>query len=646
MKQLVSLILLLILSMTISAQDSPVIMTIDGQSVTKQEFESIYKKNNKDASVSKEALDEYVELFINFKLKVREAERLQMDTVPQFINELKGYRKQLARPYLVDNQMTEDLIREAYDRMNEEVDASHILINISPDATPADTAKAYAKIKGIKEEIARGKKTFDQAAIEYSDDPSARQNKGRLGYFTSLQMVYPFETAAYTTPIGEVSKIVRTQFGYHILTVHDKRAARGEVLVSHIMIKSAADDSEVIQAKAKQTIDDIYEEVKNGADFGKLALQHSADKSSSRKNGELPWFGPGKMVKEFEDVSFGLANNGDFSEPFQTRYGWHIVKRIDQRDIEDFDSMKKSLKQRINKDVRSQMSTTSFVSKVKKEYGFKENRKNLEPVHAIADSTLLRGAWKQPESTKEMNKWLFKIGETEYSQYDFTNYLRASQGRTPETSVRKYVDDKYDTFLTMSVLDYEDARLEGKYPEFKALMKEYRDGILLFELTDDMVWSKAVKDTVGLKAYYEDHKDDFMYGQRLDGTIYRAKDEAIADQVKKLLKKGKTNMEIEQAVNIDSQLDLTIQTDIYEIKEDQITGMIAKEDGVSDNHMVDDRVVFMDVKEILEPSHKPFDKIKGLVTAAYQNQLEKEWIEELRARYTVELDRDVLYSVK
>lgn len=645
MKQLVSLVLFVVLSMTITAQDSPVIMTIDGQPVTKHEFESIYKKNNKDADVTKAALDEYVELFINFKLKVREAERLRMDTVGQFVTELKGYRKQLARPYLVDNQMSEELLKEAYDRMTEEVDASHLLINIAPDATPADTLVAYIKIKGIRANIIKGETTFEKAASSLSDDPSSKDNKGRLGYFTSLQMVYPFETAAYETPIGEVSKIVRTQFGYHILTVHDKRPARGEVLVSHIMIKTTVEDTDVVKTKAEKTIKDLYTELEGGADFGKLALQHSADKSSSRNNGELPWFGPGKMVKEFEDVSFGLENSGDYSEPFKTRYGWHIVKRIDHKVLDDFESMRKSLKQRISKDIRSQMSTTSFVSKVKKEYGFKEKRKSLEPVHALADSTILRGAWK-PTGTETMKKWLFKIGKTKYTQADFVHYLRMGQGRTPEKSVRKYVDDRYDLFVTSSVLDYEDERLEGKHPAFKSLMKEYRDGILLFELTDEMVWTKAVKDTTGLKNYYEEHGNDFMYGERLQGTVYRTKDVETAAIVKELIAEGTSNIDIEKQVNEETQLDLTIQTDVYEIEDDEVTGLIPAVLGVSDVHIVNDRAVFMDVKEILEPSQKPFNKIKGLVTAAYQTQLEQEWIQELRARYTVELDKDVLYSVK
>ncbi|NNC83002.1 MAG: peptidylprolyl isomerase [Flavobacteriales bacterium] len=632
-------------SVMLTAQESPVIMTIDDTKVTQEEFENIYKKNNKDSVITEEALDEYVELFINFKLKVKEAERLQMDTNPDFKAELAGYRKQLARPYLVDNEMTDQLLKEAYERLKTEVDASHILMIAKPDASPEDTLKAYNTLKDVRKKIIDGKMTFSDAAMTYSQDPSAQSNEGRLGYFTSLQMVYPFENAAYNTEVGEISDIVRSRFGYHILKVHDKREARGEIRVAHIMVKVDQTADEATTEKAKAKIEDIYDELESGTDFDQLARQHSDDKSSSRNGGELPWFGTGKMVQEFEDTAFSLENDGDFSRPFRTSYGWHIVKRLERKGIESYDDMERNLKQRINKDVRSQMSTRSFVKKVKDEYGFKEKVKNLDPVQALADSTLLKGSWR-PGDTSKMTAWLFQIGDKKYTQDDFIYYLRASQGRSRETDLRKYVADKYDLFKQKSLIDYEDSKLEQKYPDFRALMKEYRDGILLFELTDQKVWTKAVRDTTGLKQYYEDHKEDFMYDERVEGTIFRCKDKATAERVREMILSGDPNDEIEKTVNSESQLDLTITSGKYEADEGTIAGLIEFEKGISDIHEIDDQWVFMQVKEVLPPSPRPFDKIKGLVTAAYQNQLEKEWIEELRGRYTVKVDKDVLYSVK
>jgi len=633
------------LSLLVSAQSSPVIMTIDSNPVTKAEFEAIYKKNNRDSVITDAALDEYVELFINYKLKVAEAERLRLDTVSEFKSELAGYRRQLARPYLVDNKMTDELLQEAYDRLKMEVDASHILKNIPADASPADTLAVYKEISQIKKDIEGGSITFEEAAAKHSDDPSAKSNKGRLGYFTSMQMVYPFENAAYRTQIGQVSDIVRTRFGYHILKVHDKRDSRGEITVSHIMVKSKKDDSEEARSKAEQKIKDIYAELNEGAEFGDLAMKYSDDKQSARNRGELPKFGTGKMVKEFEDASFGLGSDGDISEPFLTEYGWHIVQRLSYEPLAPFEEKERELKSRISRDVRSQLSARSFVNKVKREYGFKEKVKSLEPIRAMVDTSILGSQWR-PGDTDKYTKWLFKIGKTKYTQAQFIEFLKKSQGRTNEQNLRKYVDDRYELFKTRELTNYEDARLEGKYPEFKALMKEYRDGILLFELTDQKVWSKAVEDTLGLEAYYEANKDEYMYQERVNGPVYRAKTQEVADRVREMLEDGQSNDAIEKEVNKESQLELTIISSILEKDENEMTQQMEFKKGLSEVFLIDGQYVFMDVQEVLAPDNKPFDKVKGLVTAGYQNQLEAEWLDELRARYTVTVDKDVLYSVR
>jgi len=639
---------LLIFGMTISigsqAQDSPTIMTIDGQPISKKEFENIYKKNNRDSVVTTAALDEYLELFINFKLKVREAEKLKLDTASQFTTELAGYRKQLSRPYLVDNVKKEELLHEAYERMKTEVEASHILITVDEDASPADTLAAYKKIQSLRSEGMKSDADFGKLARNSSEDPSAKSNDGYLGFFTALQMVYPFENAAFNTPPGDVSGIVRTRFGYHILKVHSKRPARGEIQVAHIMVKSTDQDSTELQEKAEQKIKEIYEQVKAGGDFGNLAVQYSDDKSSARSRGELPFFGTGKMVSEFEEAAFGLNNSGDVSEPVRTKFGWHIIKRLDYKPLAAYDEVVKDIQSKVSRDVRSQVSTRSFVNKVKKEYGFKEYPKVLSPVRAKMDSTILIGTWR-PENTAKMKKPVFMIGKTKYSQNDLIQFLRATQGRSPEKSLDTYFKNRYELFMDKSVVDYEDARLEGKHDEFKSLMKEYRDGILLFELTDKKVWSKAVEDSAGLRKYYNEHLGEFMYEQRVQGPVYRCNDRITADKVRGMVLAGKSNELIEQEVNKETQLALTIISSTLETQDQEISGKIPFKTGVSDIHELDGNFVFMNVQEVLEPSQKPFEKIKGLVTAAYQNQLEKEWITELRAKYTVDVDKAVLHSI-
>lgn len=629
----------------ISAQQSPTIMTINGDEITRTEFEAIYKKNNRDADVTPEALDEYAELFTNFKLKVKEAEAMKMDTSSAFLKELAGYRQQLARPYLVDNELTESLVREAYDRLKTEVKASHILIRVDPGASPADTLAGWAKIEGLQKAINAGEISFEEAAMSSSEDPSAKTNEGMLGYFTSLQMVYPFESEAYSTKTGEVSDIVRTRFGYHIIKVHDKREARGEIRAAHIMIKSKDTDEEADKIAAKAKIDELHQELDKGTKFASLTAKFSEDKSTAKNGGELPVFSTGKMVPEFEDAAFALENDGDYSEPFLTPYGWHIVKRLEKISLPSYDEKKKELQGRITKDSRAQLSQRSFVNKVKKEYGFKEDRKALDKVYGLADSTLFVGNWR-PGDVSKMKKTLFTLGKKNHKQSDFIDFMRVNQSKTKEGDVRTYVDDKYELYVERSVILYEDSRLEEKYPEFKALMQEYRDGMLLFDLTDKKVWSRAIEDTTGLKAYYDAHKEDFKYEQRVKGPVYACKDQSTADRVRGMIEKGMGNDEINAAINVDTQLDLTIISGEHEKDDEEITKLIDFDEGLSKSHEIDGQVVFMNVLEVMPPEVKPFEKIKGLVTAAYQSELEATWIAELRSKYEVVIDKKVLHSIR
>ena len=345
----------------------PILLTIGNKKIPKSEFDNIYNKNNnKDKPSDEKSAAEYLELFINFKLKVTEAEELGLDSTSAFKTELQGYRKQLAQPYLTDNEVTESLIQEAYERMKFDVNASHILLRLDENALPKDTIEVYNKIMKIYDRISKGE-DFSQIAKVSSEDPSAKENGGDLGYFTALQMVYPFENLAFNTEVGQVSKPVRTKFGYHLIKVNDKRQARGQVQVAHVMIKLMANASAQDSAASKAKIDEIHSKLKQGADFAELAQNYSDDRGSAKKGGELPPFGTGRMVPEFENVAFGLPNQGDISSPFLTRFGWHIVKKIDKKGLASFDEMKSDLKLKVSKDSRSYKSRVSLVNKIKSE---------------------------------------------------------------------------------------------------------------------------------------------------------------------------------------------------------------------------------------------------------------------------------------
>lgn len=683
-------------SATNTQTTEPIIMTINGKSVFKSEFENVYKKNSgKEINKEQKSLKEYVDLFSTFKMKVFEAEANGLDTNSSFKTELAGYRKQLAAPYLTDKNVNEALLQEAYDRMKTEVKASHILIRVAEDALPKDTIEAYTRLMIIRDAIlgktpsaakiaeyeailkksssaltkhsshndsiafkaksdavkniaafASGADKFASAAKKTSEDPSAVENGGDLGYFTSLQMVYPFETAAYKTNAGEISMPVRTRFGYHIIKVADKRPNQGEILTAHIMVKFSKDMGEKDKANLKTKIDEIYSKLKAGEKFEDLARQFSDDKPSAEKGGQLQWFGSSRMPIDFEKAAFALKNNGDYSEPFTTPYGWHIVKRLDKKGLAPFDEMKGDLKQRIGKDTRTQAGKTSLIEKIKKENNFKENALAKKEFLKVIDSTAYQGKWEAKKADKLGNKELFSLGTKKYTQNDFAKYVESHQTARASMDHNMFLQQSYHDFVNESVINFEDANLEAKYPEFRNLLREYRDGILLFDLTDQKVWSKAVKDTTGLKEFYEKNKNNYLWDERADVTTYSCANEKIAKEVRAMLKKNKSEKEIVETINKTSQLNVVAETITYLKGENKDVDANWKQGIVATNLKKDNKEVIMIINKLMPKSPKSLAEAKGIITADYQNYLEKEWLAYLKNKYSVKVDEAVLSTVK
>ncbi len=629
--------------------NDPVLMTVAGKNITRSEFQTIYNKNNPKSSGSDtKSIDDYVQLFVNFKLKVKEAEELGLDTTAEFKNELEGYRKQLAQPYLTDNEVNDQLLKEAYERSKTDVRASHILIKMDANALPKDTLKTYNTIMALRNRILKGE-DFAKVAREASQDPSAKDNAGDLGYFTSMQMVYPFETVAYNTKLGEVSMPVRTRFGYHLIKVVDKRAAQGQIVCEHIMVKSQKGQPAADSIAAKQKIDEIYGKIKAGENFEELARQQSDDKGSAKEGGKLPLFGTGRMVIEFEKAAFALQNDGDYTEPVKTQYGWHIIKRLEKKPIPTFDESKAELKGKVTKDSRAQKSKESLVAKIKKENNFKEYTKARDEFNALIDTSYFEGTWSKDKALK-LNKELFSIADKKFTQLDFANYLENHQTKRPKIDASILVKSTYEQFVTESVLAYQESVLDKKFPEFKALMQEYRDGILLFDLTDKKVWGKAVKDTTGIEAFYQKNKSNYMWEERVDANIYTCANAAVAEQTRKLIKKQeKSNISNDSLMNIvnkASQLNLKIENAKFMKNENEFIDKVKWEVGLSENIVKNSQVVFVKINRVMAPEVKKLNEARGLVTSDYQNYLEKEWIAGLRQKYSVNVDRSVLGTVK
>ena len=630
------------------AQDKkadPVILTIAGENIPKSEFERVFKKNNtKETNFDKKAVADYVELYINYKLKVREALELGMDTVQTFKDELSGYRKQLAQPYLVDKDVNESLLKEAYNRMKIDLRCSHILIKCEPGALPKDTIEAYNKAIKVRGELLKGA-DFAATARKYSDDPSAKENAGDLGYFSAMQMVYPFETAAYNTKLGEISMPVRTRFGYHLVKVVDRRDDPGEVKVAQIMVKSLAGAKAEDSAKAVQKINEIYTKLKAGEKFEDLASQFSDDQPSAKKGGVMQSFGTGRMVPEFENAAFALSKPGDFTEPVRTSIGWHIIKLIEKKPVGTYEELQADLKQRVQKDSRSELGRSSMVNRVKSKYGFKENPKAIEEVTRTADTTLLQGKW-TTEKIRGMNATVFTLGNKVYTQQDLGNFISDHQTRRGNATVPQVLaTNMYNDMVSESAIEYEETKLDSLYPDFRNLMQEYRDGILLFELTDKKVWSKAVKDTAGLRDFYARNKTNYMWGERIDADIFTAANSAIAAQVRKEMKQIDDLDTLQAKINKTSQLNLQIKSGKFSKGENEIIDKLERKTGLTKDMEVDHKIVFVNVKQIIPAQPKSLEEAKGLITADYQNELEKEWIKSLRAKYPVVVNKEVVDSI-
>ncbi|MFH0864995.1 MAG: peptidylprolyl isomerase [Bacteroidota bacterium] len=636
----------------------PVLLIVASDTVTKSEFLAVYNKNNikKEAVIDKKSLEEYLQLYVNFKLKVKEAESLGMDTVSSFVTELAGYRKQLAQPYLINKDVNEKLLQEAYDRLQWDVRASHILIKVSTGASPEDTLAAYNKIVEIRNRALKGE-DFGALAVENSEDVSARDmaatinraavkgNKGDLGYFTALDLIYAFETAAYTTKIGEISLPVRTDYGYHIIKVADKKPAMGKVQVAHILVTIPSNSGRDDSLKSKTKVKEIYDSIKAGSSFEDMAKKYSEDKASAAKGGTLPWFGIWRMLPDFVTVVSALKEKSDVSEPVLTMYGWHILKLISRKPVGAFDSIKTDLKTKIAKDTRASLSKEVMVESIKKEYGFKEDPSALADFYLVVNDSIFLGKWNVTKATG-LEKVMFNLGNKQYTQPDFAIYLSKNLLSRVKEDSAAYVRKIYKQWVEASAIDYEDNRLESKYPEFKALMKEYRDGILLFELTDDKVWSKAVKDTVGLQAFYDKNIENYKWDERLDASVYFCANEKVAKATRKLVKKGKLiNDEILKLINTDSQLNLKIETEKFE-KKDTVIDSIPWIPGISKDIKRGNYMVFAKVKKVIPVGPKTISEARGLITADYQAFLEKEWIAELKKKYPVTINMDVFSAIK
>lgn len=631
------------------------LFTYGNNPVSKQEYLRVYEKNslNKKADYSEPALREYLDLYSLFRMKVKEAELQQLDTLPNIQRELDNYRRQLAKNYLTDEEVTNKLVREAYDRSKEEVHVAHILIMAPPSMAPADTLVAYRKIDSIYTLITKKKGDFAVLAKQFSEDRGTKDNGGDVGYITSLQTIYTFENAAFNTPVGKVSAPFRSQFGYHIVKVLDRRPARGEVQVAQIRIDIAKAKGQAGVDYAHKRMDSVIASLKGGMSFEDAVKKYSDDKFSNAEGGVMAPFGIGRYPIAFENAAFGLKNPGDLSQPVQTEYGLHLLKLIQKIPVKPYDSVASTLKHKVENDSRAQMAHDIFFQKVKEKNGFKEYPANYDAVvkrmEALPDTGKTIGMFKSTDFNN-MTQPVFVLGGKQYSQVDFVKFaetLTRGQIRGPKAAVMR---DVYNMYVSRVVNDFEEHHLVDENPDFKNLMEEYTNGILLFELMDRNVWGKASRDTVGLKSFYETNKAKYQWDPGFTGAVYRFKDEASLNAgLKALAKKGVKDEDVMKQLNTESKPDaIAVQRGHFEfsrfkdvpeasIVKGKVSPAVKNADGSYTVVKADD--VFT------TKTTKSLDDARGYVVAEYQDYLEKQWNAQLRTKYPVKVDETVFKSM-
>ncbi len=622
------------------------LFTIDNKPYYTDEFSRVYKKNiDLVKDESQKDLNQYLDLFIGYKLKINKANKLGLQEGPNYQAELKSYRSQLAKNYLTDTKVTKELIEEAYKRSLKEVRASHILIMADENASPADTLKAFNQINDIRKK-AIGGEDFGTLAQQYSQDPSAQENKGDLGYFSVFRMVYGFESGAFKTEKGKISNPVRTRFGYHLIKVQDIRDNRGSVIAAHILINRPSDL--ILAEKAKSTINDIYKKLQQGESFESLAQQFSEDKSSASKGGVLARFSSGELSsEEFENVAFSLMPEKPVSEPFQSQFGWHIVKLIEKFPVKTFEEMETELENRVRKDDRSRLITNSMNDKLKKKFPIKRDDKLYAQLSKTVTDEFYTGAWTVPADKKPYDKPLFSVNGKAVSGYTFLEFVaRRQKGAGDIKPIGKMIDKMYESFVDDQLNTYYNDNLENEFPEFADVMEEYRDGLLLFDLMEKEIWEKSKTDTLGLENFYKAHQKNYKWKNRMDVLIASSTKQDVINKAQKMLKQGKSVDEIKAKLNTKGSVEIMISEGIYEEGNELLPKNMKWQTGVTDPVQKDKYYYVAKVIKLLPEGPKTLDESRGKVINDYQQYLEENWVSDLKKEFQISVNQDVFERVK
>lgn len=628
------------LNFSFSQESDEVLLKVADDSIMASEFIRVYNKNlDLVQDESQKDIDGYLKLFIEYQLKLKEAKRLKLDEDVSYQREFSRYKKQLIKNYIADNEVTDALVREAYDRSNIDINASHILVRL--DASSNDTISAYNQVLALRKRVLE--EGYDKVKKEMHDGKTIFLED--LGYFSAFKMVYDFETAAYNTKVGEISMPFRTQFGYHVVKVNERRGSRGTLTAEHIMVNFNPKDS---LSDPEARINDIYKKLNQGESFESLAKQFSDDKSSAKNGGKLAPFKSGQLSStEFEDVAFGLENDGDVSQPFKSAYGWHIVKRLSLEPVAPFEDLKATFESKVKRDSRSKLINEAMITKLENKYDIAINDKSKAYFVSILNDDFLSRNWVEPKDFKA-TETLFTINKTIFTYEDFAKHLKSAQRihNARNKDLENIVTTEFKNFYEKSILQYREDNLEVENKEYANILKEYRDGLLLFDLMEKEVWNKASKDSLGIETFYNANKSKYLWKDRVEVVIASSADKSKMKKIRKLMKKGKSEAFIEEKLNTEDKQNVIFTKGTYTLEDSILPSDFKAKEGVSNVYENHDAFHVIDVKTILPIGQKTLDEARGTVISDYQEEIEANWINDLYERFKIDVNQTTLDAIK
>lgn len=616
--------------------EDKILFKIDGEVHKVDEFIKSYQKNSEIVNAPVESVEDHLKRFINFHLKLKSAYKLKLDTLPAFQQEFERYYKQIADSYISNGEVTEAMVKETYERTKTEVRASHILLNFPKHEE--DTSVVYQKALMIKSRIENGE-DFESLAKEYSDDPSVVRNGGDMNWFNTFKMVYEFEDATYKLEVGEVSNPVRTDFGYHIIKKTGERQSKGKLETAHIMLlpNDSLQNPEV-------RIQKIYKRLQNGEDFHELAKQYSQDPNTASKGGYVPAFDLGGLnSKVFENKAFELENIGDFSEPFKTQFGWHVIKLIKTIPLESYDEVKDDFKKRLKSSSRSKLLVTKIKEDLEKLYDVEVKKEAKEFFLNLMDSSFTKGKWKFEPGENSISKFIIKVEDNTIDYKTFGEYLERQQRSFSKLPNHKIViENAVDDLVYRELLAYHKTKLPEIDKEFAERIEEFKNGILMFDFMKAKIWEPASKDTLSQKKYYNENRTDFRVPQKIKGQLYTSKNKkSLNDFISKLESQNRqdtTAVELPQDIILE-EVSLTKSSS-------KLPEKFKFKEGFSKIYKHSDQFLFMNISEVEESKIPEFENVSGKVISILQEEKERKMISELRENHEVIINNDVLKTLK